>query len=144
MSTPASTTQSTTVIDPSGEHRPADPNRNVKAAVQRGRQSRAVKSAARAKTDSKPAARKPAPAKAAPKPEPKPKGDGPNEQKNKIAAALIDHAGAWVTPATAQQLGVPLDLLKAEVGRTLSYSPGSHWHKALTSPGTGRGQRHQL
>jgi hypothetical protein len=144
--TASTDTRPTTVVTSDGEH--------ITPAPKPARQSRASKSAAR---NAKPAAGKPAPAKVTKinskresiavnrDGEPKaPKGDGTNGLKVKIADALIDYAGAWCTPATAKALGVPLDLLKAEVGRTLSYAPGPHWHKNLTSPGTGRGQRHVL
>jgi hypothetical protein len=126
---------STTVIDgASGEkHAPAKP----------ARQSRAARGAAQAKKGS--TARKPAPAKGATVTQIKPKAakpDGVNSEKNKIAAALIDHVGAWVTPATAKKIGVPLDVLAAECGRAMSYLPGDHWARSLTSPGTSRGRRH--
>jgi hypothetical protein len=73
------------------------------------------------------------------------KDDGANVLKNKIADAMIAFVGEqFVTRETAKRLGVPYELLASEAGRTLSYAPGKAWHKNLTSPGTGRGQRHSL
>jgi hypothetical protein len=136
--TASTDTRPTTVVTSDGEH--------LTPAPKPARQSRASKSAAR----NKPAAGKPAPAKVtkitAAKSAPKaPKGDGVNGEKNKIADALIQFVGSqFVNAAQAKKLGVSLDLLAAECGRTLSYAPGSAWHRSLTSPGTGRGKRHSL
>jgi hypothetical protein len=146
MSEQPSTTQPAEIIDPSGEHRPA--NAPKPAAKRPSRATRAASKNA-AKPASKPAAKngkatvtKITAAKSAPK-----RDEGPtvNGMKIMIADALIKFVGdKFVSAATAKALGVPLDLLKAESGRTLSYSPGGAWHKSLTSPGTGRGQRHHL
>ena len=128
---------STATISSEGS-KPAQPAKRTSRTARAAQLANGSKPAASKSTGKKPAAKPVPPAK-------QPKGPGPNEQKNKIAAALIEFAGEqFVTAARAEELGVDLEMLSAEVGRTLSYAPGSAWHASLTSPGTGRGQRHQL